>query len=123
MCIPVTVTGGVELTPKPVFQDAWIEVNGVRYDANTTVEVDSGATIVFKAVIVNQGADGTVYLYVYDAKTGKYVKNTSKFMRKGETWNASLSVVQKSDSDYELHVAYQTLDGKVYVVDKWGCGW
>lgn len=115
------ITAACPELPNPKFQDAWFEVAGKRYNAGSTIEIDPGTTVTAKATIVNNGGAGTVYFYVYDAKAGKYVDYVSKSMQKGETWTPSITLKQSGDADYELHVAYKSTDGKIYVTDKAGC--
>jgi len=107
--------------PNPVFQDAWFEVGGTRYNAGSTIEIPPGTSITAKATIVNNGGAGDVYFYVYDARANKYVRYTSKYMNKGETWTPSITFTPSGDADYELHVAYKSVDGNIYVTDKVGC--
>lgn len=107
--------------PNPVFSDAWMEVDEVRYNPGDTIEIEAGTTIYAKAVIVNQGAQGTIYFMVYDAKTGDYVKKVSKTLSKGQSWEPVIVLTPNSDADYELHVAYESLNGDLIVTDEVGC--
>jgi len=94
--------------PNPRIVDAYMEYDGNKLYAGNTVEIREGTEMKAVVTVKNEGADGRVFVWVYDYDTHKIVKSKEVFMKAGEQKTYELTFVPElGDHRYSIMVGLE----------------